>query len=198
MVSPFFEKFPYQIILGSGSPRRQQFFKELGIPFTVRLKEVEEVFSTDLKGKEIPIYLAKRKATAFEDLTGSELLITSDTIVWFKNEALGKANSAEEASQMLHRLSGKTHEVITAVCFTTIHEQTIVHDVTKVTFENFDDREIDFYVSRFKPFDKAGAYGIQDWIGLIGVKCLEGSYFNVMGLPTHLLYQTLLKFAGQK
>jgi septum formation protein len=198
MTSPFFDKFPYQIILGSGSPRRQQFFKELGIPFTVRLKDVEEIFPTDLKAEEIPIYLSKLKATTFETLSEDELLITSDTIVWFENEALGKANSAEEASRMLHRLSGKTHQVITAICFTTKHEQTIVHDVTKVTFENFDDHEIDFYINHFKPFDKAGAYGIQDWIGLIGVKYLEGSYFNVMGLPTHVLYQTLLRFAKQK
>lgn len=198
MINPFFEKFPYQIILGSGSPRRQQFFRELGIPFTVRLKDVEEVFPDGLKGKEISIYLAKLKAVAFDDLTDMELLITSDTIVWFEGEALGKANSTEDAMQMLRRLSGKTHEVITAVCFTTNKTQTIVHDVTKVTFENFDEREIDFYVNHFKPFDKAGAYGIQDWIGLIGVKRMEGSYFNVMGLPTHLLYQTLLKIAGQK
>lgn len=198
MINPFFEKFPYQIILGSSSPRRQQFFKELGIPFTVRLKDVEEIFPDDLKGEEIPIYLAKCKAAAFEDLTGAELLITSDTIVWFEGEALGKASSAKEAVQMLHRLSGKTHEVITAICFTTNNAQTIVRDVTKVTFENFDNREIDFYVNHFKPFDKAGAYGIQDWIGLVGVKRLEGSYFNVMGLPTHVLYQTLLKFAKQK
>lgn len=198
MINPFFEKFPYQIILGSGSPRRQQFFRELGIPFTVRLKDVEEIFPDGLKGKEISIYLAKLKAVAFDDLTDTELLITSDTIVWFEGEALGKANSTENAMQMLRRLSGKTHEVITAVCFTTNKTQTIVHDVTKVTFENFDEREIDFYVNHFKPFDKAGAYGIQDWIGLIGVKRMEGSYFNVMGLPTHLLYQTLLKIAGQK
>ncbi|PKP43669.1 MAG: septum formation protein Maf [Bacteroidetes bacterium HGW-Bacteroidetes-13] len=198
MISPFFEKFPYQIILGSGSPRRQQFLKELGIPFTIRLKSVEEIFPHDLKDKEIPIFLSKLKATAFENLSDDELLITSDTIVWFENEALGKANSAEEASQMLRRLSGKTHEVITAICFTTKHNQTIVHDVTKVTFETFDDREIDFYINHFKPLDKAGAYGIQDWIGLIGVKRLEGSYFNVMGLPTNVLYQTLLKLAKQK
>ncbi len=198
MTNPFFDKFPYQIILGSGSPRRQQFFKELGIPFTVRTKDVEEIFPDGLKGEEIPVYLAKLKAAAFEDLTGTELLITSDTIVWFEDEALGKANSAKEAVQMLRRLSGKTHEVITAICFTTNDTQTIVQDVTRVTFENFDDREIDFYVNHFKPFDKAGAYGIQDWIGLVGVKRLEGSYFNVMGLPTHVLYQTLLKFAKQK
>ncbi|MDP2060275.1 MAG: Maf-like protein [Flavobacteriaceae bacterium] len=198
MISPFLEKFPYQIILGSGSPRRQQFLKELGIPFSIRLKSVEEIFPNDLKDKEIPIYLSKLKAAAFENLSEDELLITSDTIVWLENEALGKANSAEEASQMLRRLSGKTHEVITAICFTTKHNQTIVHDVTKVTFENFDDREIDFYINHFKPFDKAGAYGIQDWIGLVGVKRLEGSYFNVMGLPTHVLYQTLLKLAKQK
>lgn len=117
MINPFFEKFPYQIILGSGSPRRQQFFKELGIPFTIRLKDVEEIFPDGLKGKEIPIYLAKLKATAFDDLTDAELLITSDTIVWFEDEAMGKANSVEDATQMLRRLSGKTHEVITAVCF---------------------------------------------------------------------------------
>lgn len=198
MTNPFFDKFPYQIILGSGSPRRQQFFKELGIPFTVRTKDVEEIFPDGLKGEEIPVYLAKLKAAAFEDLSDKELLITSDTIVWFEDEALGKANSDKEAVQMLRRLSGKSHEVVTAICFTTNDTQTIVQDVTKVTFENFDDREIDFYVNHFKPFDKAGAYGIQDWIGLVGVKRLEGSYFNVMGLPTHVLYQTLMKFAKQK
>ena len=182
----------YHIILGSGSPRRQQFFKDLGLDFEVRLKPVEEVFPKRLKHSEISDYLAQLKAIPFKDtLKDNDILITSDTIVWHNDEALGKPKDTDEAFQMLKTLSDTTHEVISSVCFTSAKHQKTVNTITKVTFKALSDDEINYYISTFKPFDKAGAYGIQEWIGLIGVIYLEGSYFNVMGMPTYLVYQTL-------
>ncbi|WP_088322955.1 Maf-like protein [Polaribacter tangerinus] len=184
----------YQIILASKSPRRQQFFKDLDIDFVVKLQEVEENYPDELKGKEITDYLAALKATAFKNLKENDILITSDTIVWFENKALGKPKNALEAFTMLKSLSGKTHEVITSIAISSLNSTKIINDVTTVTFKELLDDEIHYYINNYKPFDKAGAYGIQEWIGFIGIEKIKGSYFNVVGLPTHKLYKALLKF----
>lgn len=180
----------YHIILASGSPRRQQFFKDLGLNFEIRLKSVDEVYPEHLQHHEISDYLAKLKASVFKDeLKDNEVLVTSDTVVWHENTSLAKPQDAQEAFDMINRMSGKTHEVITSVCFTTATSQKVVYEVTKVTFETMTDAEIWYYVNNFKPFDKAGAYGIQEWIGYTKVSRIEGSYANVVGLPTHLVYK---------
>lgn len=186
----------YHIILASASPRRQQFFRDLGLEFEVRLKPVEEKYSHDLKGVEITNYLAELKAAAFEnDLSTGDILVTSDTIVWHEGTALEKPKDPAQALEMIKALSGKTHEVITSVCFMTSEKKHTVHAITRVTFSHLEEDEIQFYIDNFRPFDKAGAYGIQEWIGLIGVEHIEGSYFNVVGLPTHLVYQTFKEIA---
>lgn len=188
----------HTIILASGSPRRQQFFKDLGLDFEIRLKPIKEEFPPTLRHFEITNYLAQLKSMPFlETLKDNDILITSDTIVWHNEQALGKPRSDAEAFSMLSSMSGKTHEVITSVCMRTNNYQKTVSNVTKVTFKTFTEDEIWYYINTYKPFDKAGAYGIQEWIGLIGVTKLEGSYFNVMGLPTHLVYETLLSIANK-
>lgn len=182
----------HTIILASGSPRRQQFFKDLGIDFEIRLKPIKEEYPPTLRHFEITNYLAQLKSMPYlKDLKDNDILITSDTIVWHNEQALGKPRSDAEAFSILSSLSGQTHEVITSVCMRTNSYQKTVSNVTKVTFKTFTEDEIWYYINTYKPFDKAGAYGIQEWIGLIGVTKLEGSYFNVMGLPTHLVYETL-------
>ena len=182
----------YQLILASGSPRRHQFFKDMGLPFEVRLKDVDEVYPDTLQGAEISDYLAELKASPLKDtLKEKEILITSDTVVWHRNESLAKASSPEEAYAMLTKLSNDWHKVITSVCFTTNTQQKTVNHTTKVKFKALTDDEIWFYIEHYKPFDKAGAYGIQEWIGLIGIEEIEGAYTNVVGLPTQLLYSTL-------
>lgn len=181
----------YNIILASGSPRRRDFFKSLHIDFTVDVRKTDETYPAHFQGSEITEFIAKVKATEFHDLKENDILITSDTIVWFENQALGKPKNFDEARQILSRLSGKTHEVITSVCFTTKDFQKTISDTTKVWFKNLTEDEIEFYINTYKPFDKAGSYGIQEWIGLIGVEKIEGSYFNVMGLPAHLIYKIL-------
>ncbi len=182
----------YNVILASGSPRRQQFFRDLNIPFEVRLKEIDEVFDNTLVHSQITDYLARLKALPFkEELKPNDLLITSDTIVWHNNTALGKPRNNNEAFTMLKSLSNATHEVITSVNFKNQMAQKTVNATTKVTFKALTDNEIWYYIKNYAPLDKAGSYGIQDWIGQIAVTHIEGSYFNVMGLPTHLVYQTL-------
>lgn len=186
----------HHIILASGSPRRQQFFKDLLINFEIRLKPVKEDYPSTLRGKEITDYLAELKAAAFDgELNTGDILITSDTIVWHEGKALEKPKDAAQALEMIKSLCGKTHEVITSVCFKTPEKLKTVNAITRVTFSKLEEAEIQFYIDRFRPFDKAGAYGIQEWIGLIGVEYIEGSYFNVVGLPTHLVYQSLLEIA---
>jgi len=183
----------HKIILASASPRRQQFFREMGLDFEIRIKSVEEVYPTQLEGSAISDYLAELKASAFDGtLAPNEILITSDTVVWHNNTSLAKAKDAEEAFLMLRALSGDWHEVITSVCFTFNNYQKTVNNTTKVKFKALTDEEIRFYIENYKPFDKAGAYGIQEWIGLIGIEKIEGSYPNVVGLPTQLVYETLL------
>ena len=182
----------HEIILASGSPRRHQFFEELKIPVTIDVRPVEEVYPENLEEEEITDYLAKLKAEAFqEDLRENQVLITSDTIVYNDGIALGKPKDHEEAVAMIKSLSGKDHEVITSVCFTTASLQKIINHTTRVYFSDISDEEIEYYVRNYKPFDKAGGYAIQEWIGLIGIEKIEGSYFNVVGLPTHMVYQTI-------
>lgn len=182
----------HNIILASGSPRRQEFFKGLGLDFEIRLKPIKEEYPPRLTHFEISNYLAQLKALPFKkELKSKDILITSDTIVWHNNKALGKPKNEEDAFSILKTLSNATHEVITSVCFTTTASEKTIHNITKVIFKALSDDEINFYIKNYKPFDKAGAYGIQDWIGQIGVTKIEGSYFNVMGLPVHAVYKTL-------
>ncbi len=183
----------YNIILASGSPRRQLFFKEMDIDFTIQLKEIEEVYPDTLRGVEITDYLSKLKASAFTDLSENDLLITSDTIVWFQGKAIEKPKNAAEAFKMIKSFSGRMHKVFTSVTFTGKNFQKTIHDMTKVWFNDLTDEEINYYVKIYKPYDKAGSYGIQEWLGYIGINKIEGSYFNVMGLPTHLVYEFLRK-----
>lgn len=184
----------YNLILASGSPRRQQFFKDLDLDFEIRLKEIEEIYPDELKGAEITNYLAELKAAAFEgELQENDILITSDTLVWHNEMALGKPKNKENAIEILRSLSNATHEVITSVCFKTNIKTTVIHEITKVTFNTLTEIDIDYYLENYKPYDKAGAYGIQEWIGFIGVSKIEGSYANVMGLPTDKVYDYFCK-----
>ncbi len=184
-----------RLILASSSPRRQELIKGLGLKVEIRVKPVEEKYPEHLKHFEIPDYLAELKSMPFEDtLTPNDILITSDTIVWLKNTAMGKPIDVNEAFQMLKSLSGQTHEVITSVCFKSTEKVKIINSTTKVTFKQLNDSEINYYIKNFKVLDKAGSYGIQDWIGQIAVTKIEGSYFNVMGFPMDKIYNTLLTF----
>ena len=186
----------YNLILASGSPRRHEFLKGMNLDFRIQLKEVEEVYDENLKHRDITDFLAKLKASVYTNLKANDLLITSDTIVWYKDKALGKPKDRDQAYAMLKTLSDDTHEVISSVCFTNLNFQKTVHDITKVEFKALSDAEIYYYIDTYKPYDKAGGYGIQDWIGIIGVTKLEGSYNNVMGFPTHLVYKTLMCIAN--
>lgn len=186
----------YKIILASGSPRRKKFLEQMELDFEIKLLPVEEVYPETLQGAEISDYLSELKARPFKNiLQEKEILITSDTVVWHNHQSLAKAQSTEEAHDMLRRLSGDWHEVITSVCFTTSKTQVIKHSITRVKFKKLSDAEIEHYISKYKPFDKAGAYGIQEWIGLIGIEEITGSYPNVVGLPTQLVYETLMHMA---
>ncbi|MAP53453.1 Maf family nucleotide pyrophosphatase [Altibacter sp.] len=182
----------FKIILASGSPRRQNFFKELDLDFTIDVRPVDETYPKDLKGAAITDYLSQLKAAAFQDLSEKELVITSDTIVW-KNGAIEKPKDREDAKRMLQLLSGDMHEVITSVCFSGKDFRKTMHDITKVWFKPLLEEEIDYYLDTYLPYDKAGSYGIQEWIGYIGIERIEGCYFNVMGLPTRLVYKTLME-----
>ncbi len=183
----------HRVILASGSPRRKKFFEELGLTFEIRISNVEETYPKHLKGAQISDYLAILKASPLKaNLKSNEILVTSDTVVWHENESLAKASNSAQAIQMLQKLSGKWHEVITSVCFTTSTVQKTVHQITKVKFMEFTHDEMAYYIDTYKPFDKAGAYGIQEWLGTIGIEEIKGSYTNVVGLPTHLVYKTLI------
>lgn len=185
----------YNIILASGSPRRQQFFKDMHLDFEVRLKEVEELFPDDLKASEITDFLAVLKANAFqEELKPTDILVTSDTIVWHNGKALGKPKDYDDAFQILKSLSNSTHEVFTSVCFKTKDKIDIINETTKVTFSSLSNEAIAYYLENFKPYDKAGAYGIQEWIGLVGISKIEGSYSNVVGLPVQKVYEYFANF----
>lgn len=187
----------YNIILASASPRRHAFLKSMNIDFEVRLHPVDEVYPNTLKGSEITDYLAKLKAEPFKNqLKDKDILITSDTIVWLDDKPVEKPKDKNDAFRMIKSLSNKTHEVMTSICFTQTTQQKVVNTITKVTFKALTDDEIWYYVNTYKPLDKAGAYGIQEWIGAIAITNIEGSYNNVVGLPTHLLYETLNTISG--
>ncbi|RAU83211.1 Maf-like protein [Pontibacter arcticus] len=179
------------LLLASNSPRRKELLAGLGLNFTVRVKEVNEDYPAHLKRAEIAEYLASHKASAYLDDLQNEALITADTIVCLADAVLNKPANYEEAFAMLRSLSGTSHEVITGVCILTKESKTVFHDTTKVYFKALSDFEIDYYITTYKPYDKAGAYGIQEWIGMIGIERIEGSYFNVVGLPVQKLYAKL-------
>ncbi len=185
----------YQIVLASQSPRRRQILKEAGVSFESRSKDTNEDFPSTLPKQEVPVYLAQKKAQAFfPELTDQELLITADTVVIIEGEILNKPADRNEAIQMLQKISGKMHEVVTGVCLTTKKHQVCISDLTKVYFLPLALADIEYYVDTHKPFDKAGSYGIQEYIGYIGIEKIEGSYFNVMGLPVHKVIQELRSF----
>lgn len=192
--NPLNEKLKgYKLILGSASPRRKMFLEEMGLDFEVMPKSVEEVYPEELQGEEISRFLAELKATPFKgELKKNEIVLTSDTVVWYKGMSLAKASNKKEAFDMLRTLSGDWHEVITSVCFTTPTIQKTVSATTWVKLMDFTDEEIEHYIDICNPFDKAGAYGIQEWIGLVGISEIKGPYTNVVGLPTHLVYKTLM------
>lgn len=186
----------YNIILASNSPRRKELLNGLNIPYEVKtLPNIDESYPGNLIGKDIAIYIAKEKANAYLDqLDDNTLLITADTIVLLDGKVYGKPSDDTDAKQMLRDLSGKTHQVITGVSITTKEKQESFGVSSEVRFSHLDDDEIEYYVSNYKPFDKAGAYGVQEWIGYIAVEYISGSYFNIMGLPIQRLYRELKKF----
>lgn len=186
----------YKIVLASNSPRRRELLSGLNLDYTVRvLPDIDESYPDYLKGEEIPMYISRKKADAYRNsMNENELIITADTVVYIHGKVLGKPQSLEEAKEMLRELSGNTHQVITGVSLTTREIQRTFSAVTQVTFDVLTEDEIEFYVEKYRPLDKAGAYGVQEWIGFVGVSQLEGSYFNVMGLPVQRLYQELKKF----
>jgi septum formation protein len=188
----------YQIILASKSPRRHYLLKELGIHFDVQAKEVDESFPADLIGQEIPLYLCRKKADAFLGMKENSIVITADTIVWINGQALNKPRDHEEAAEMLRTLSGKCHEVFTGVCLKSKLKTVSFFSRTKVFFKILSGSEIEYYITNYKPYDKAGGYGAQEWIGYIGIERIEGSYFNVMGLPLKELYEHLITFVNQE
>lgn len=185
----------YNIILASQSPRRQELLSGLNIPFEVQVIETEETFPKQLVGVDIPMYLAEKKADEFKGkMNENTLLITADTIVWHEGKVFGKPADKTEAIKMLKALSGKTHQVITGVCICDSKRRKTFHVISEVRFARLTAAEIEFYVTNYEPYDKAGAYGVQEWIGYIGVEHIDGSYFNVMGLPIQRLYTELKRW----
>ena len=183
------------IILASQSPRRKELLAGLGLKFSTISLDIDETFDrNEFKKEQITEYLSAKKAKAYTDIQPNDLIITSDTTVWVDDESLEKASNREEAYEMIKKLNGKTHSVYTSVTIRSLEKEVTFSDETQVTFADLTDEEIYFYIDNYKPFDKAGAYGVQEWIGYIGVDNMNGSYFNVMGLPTHKLYKELVKF----
>ena len=185
----------YKVILASNSPRRKELLAGLGVEYEVRtLPDVDESYPETLQGADIPLFIAKEKADAYRNiLEPGELMITADTIVWLDGKVLGKPKDREDALQMLRELSGRTHEVFTGVCITTTEWQRSFTAQTEVRFSKLSEEEIAYYVDKYQPMDKAGAYGVQEWIGFIGVENISGSYYNIMGLPVQRLYKELIK-----
>jgi septum formation protein len=185
----------YRLILASRSPRRQQLLRELGIKFDVVIKEYEEIYPDGMNGEEIARFVAHEKAASFkDDISDNEIVIAADTIVWCNNKVLGKPLDRKDAIRILKEISGNTHEVITGVSLRSKTEELTFSESTKVTFETLREEEISYYIDEYKPYDKAGAYGIQEWIGIIACSHIDGSYFNVVGLPVQRLYKELQKF----
>jgi len=189
----------YKIILASRSPRRQELMSELGLKFEIVTRDYDESFPDGLSGNEIALYVAKAKASVFKnEVAENEIVIAADTIVWCNNEVLGKPVDKTDAIRILKEISGNTHEVITGVSLLSSKKQITFSVATKVTFEVLSDEEIDYYIDNYNPYDKAGAYGIQEWIGITACSRIEGSYFNVVGLPVQRLYKELQEFAQDK
>jgi septum formation protein len=185
----------YRLILASRSPRRQQLLRELGLTFDVVIREYEEIYPEGLTGEEIARFVAHEKASSFKDeISENEIVISADTIVWCNNYVLGKPLDRPDAIRILKELSGNTHEVITGVSLRSKTKELTFSESTKVTFEPMTSEEINYYIDQFKPYDKAGAYGIQEWIGIMACSHIDGSYFNVVGLPVQRLYKELQKF----
>jgi len=183
----------YEIILASQSPRRIKFFNELDIKFRSIKLDFDESYPNNLNAEQITDFIANKKASCYSELLNKNtIVITSDTIVWLNGKAIGKPKNNKNAKEILLTLSGKTHKVITSFCIKTLESKKIINETTEVTFKHLTEKEIDFYISNNKVLDKAGAYGIQDWIGYIGIININGTYNNVMGLPTHLLYKELM------
>lgn len=194
-IEEIIKDFPYQIILGSNSPRRHELLTSLGFKFLNKPINADESFPVDLLAEEIPLYLAEKKADAYEDeLKDNEILITADTIVWCEGKVFNKPANFVEGKLMLETLSGKMHEVYTGVCLKSGNKQTTFYDVSKVYFKKLKPEEIEYYLINFSPYDKAGGYGVQDWLGYIGIDKIEGSFYNVMGLPVKELFEELVKF----
>lgn len=183
----------FEIILGSNSPRRKELLAGLDIDFQIISTDIDEAYPNGLVCEEIPIYLAKKKAESYS-LDEKQLLITADTIVWFNNEVFGKPTDREDAERILKTLSGNKHQVITGVCIRTLAKIKTFHLTSDVYFTRFSEDEIKYYLDHYKPYDKAGSYGVQEWIGYIGVERIDGSYFNVMGLPIQRLYGELKRW----
>ncbi|HNX54677.1 MAG TPA: Maf-like protein [Prolixibacteraceae bacterium] len=185
----------YEIILASKSPRRQQLLSDLGLKFTVQSMDVKEEFPAGLGMTEIPVFLAELKANAFlPQMKNNQLVITADTIVWLDGKVMGKPKDYSDGFKMLSDLSGKKHEVVTGVCLLSRTKKIVFYTISDVWFKNLAEDEIHYYLENYKPYDKAGAYGIQEWIGYVGVNRIEGSFFNVMGLPIQDLYEHLKNF----
>lgn len=185
----------YNIILASNSPRRKELLTGLGVDYVVRtLPDIDESYPDRLGGEAIPAFIAREKANAYKAMIQpGELIITADTIVWVDGKVLGKPHDKAEAIKMLRTLSGKSHQVFTGVCLTTCEWQKSFTAMTEVKFSTLTEEEIAYYVEKYAPLDKAGAYGVQEWIGFVGVEAIAGSYYNVMGLPIQKLYQELVK-----
>lgn len=184
----FLEK---SLILASNSPRRQQLLRDAGFAFTVKVKPTEEDFPATMPPAEVPAFLARKKAEAFTDELQDNIILTADTIVVIDDEILNKPADVQEARRMLQKLSGRQHQVITGVCIMTQEQTHTFIDTANVFFRALTDKEIDYYIDTCKPFDKAGSYGVQDFIGMVGIPRMEGSYFTVMGLPIHRVYEAL-------
>lgn len=186
----------YKIVLASNSPRRKELLGGLGLPFEVKTKQgIDESYPEGLNGEQIALHISKKKAEAYKcDMADDELIITADTIVYVDGEVLGKPKDKDDARRMFKLMSGREHQVITGVCVVTKEKTVQFASVTDVTFTQLDDEEIDYYINNYKPYDKAGAYGIQEWIGYVGITGIRGSYFNVVGLPVQRLYTALKQF----
>ncbi|MDB5024032.1 MAG: maf [Mucilaginibacter sp.] len=182
-----------KIILASKSPRRQELLRLMDVDFRIVLKEVDESYPDNLTPEEIAVYIAQKKAKAFNESVDDEIVLTADTIVSIEGHILGKPETTAHAAEMLQMLSGKVHKVVTGVCLLHKHQYNLFHDVSEVFFRKLTTQEINFYVEKYRPLDKAGAYGIQEWIGLTGIERINGSYTNVVGLPTEKLYQQLIR-----
>lgn len=185
----------HPLVLASGSPRRKWLLNELGLDFTVEPRNAEETYSPDLKRHEIPEFLANKKADAFseDEFEDGKIVLTADTIVWINGRELNKPQNENEAKEMIRELSGTSHQVYTGICLRWKGDRIVDHDLSTVTFRELTEEEIEHYVSTYKPLDKAGAYGIQEWIGYVGIEKIEGCYFNVMGLPLRKVYSALTK-----